>query len=47
MDELEKAAAPAPAPAESPAQVNVATHVRTPGLQTQMAALRAAAKKLI
>jgi Zinc knuckle len=45
MDELEKAAAPAPA--EPPAQVNVATHVRTPGLQTQMAALRAAAKKLI
>jgi hypothetical protein len=47
MAELEKAAAPAAAPAESPAQVNIATHVRTPGLQAQMAALRAAAKKLI
>jgi Zinc knuckle len=45
MDALEQAATP-PA-AESPTQVNVATHVRTPGLQTQMAALRAAAKKLI
>jgi hypothetical protein len=45
MDELEKAAVPAAV--ESPARVNVATHVRTPGLQTQMAALRVAAKKLI
>jgi hypothetical protein len=45
MDALEQAAQP-PA-ADTPTQVNVATHVRTPGLQTQMAALRAAAKKLI
>jgi Zinc knuckle len=47
MDALEKAAAPAAAPAEPTAQVNVASHVRTPGLHAQMSTLRAAAKKLI
>ena len=48
LDALEKAAAaPAAESVETPAQVNVASHLRTPGLHAQMSALRAAAKKLI